>query len=71
MKVVTPESLAQAGYPAELFNAIALAGGFGDIKPSPDRALDIAGIVDEDAKKAVAALLNKKEGKTNAPTNAG
>lgn len=63
MKTVTVEALEQNGYekPEELFTKIALAGGFGDVKPSHGGGLDIDGIADKDAKAAVVKLLEKKK----------
>ena len=73
MKTVTVEALEEAGYKdcEALFTKIALAGGFGAVSPSHGGGLDVGGIVDADAKKAVAELLVKKEVKPNAVTNAG
>lgn len=61
MDVVTIETLTDAGYkdPYAVFTALALAGGFGDIKAS--QPLDIGGVNDADAKKAVADVLAKAE----------
>ena len=73
MKTVTVEALEQAGYKdcEVLFTKVALAGGFGDVKPSHGGGLDIEGIADAEAKKAVAELLKKEGNKPNVSTNAG
>lgn len=62
------ETLTKAGYkdPKAVFTAVALAGGFGAVDPSHGGGLDIDGLTDADAKKAVDAVLAKAE-KTEAP----
>lgn len=70
------ESLTKEGYanPEAVFEAVAIAGGFGAVKASHGGGLDVNGIADADAKKAVAKVLadspKVKEVKLNA-NNAG
>ncbi len=59
MATVTRQSLADAGHknPDLTFVAIAKAGGFGDVDPSHGGGLDVDGLVDPQAKAAIAELL--------------
>lgn len=59
MSEVTLKSLAEAGVenPVATFEAVALAGGFGAVKASGERALDVGGIADPAAKKAVQEII--------------
>lgn len=59
MTEITVESLKAAGVkdPVATFTEIALAGGFGAVPPS--QALDVNGITDAAAKKAVEDILGR------------
>lgn len=68
MKTVTVEALEAKGYPnpVETFKAVAKAGGFGDVDPSHEGGLDVAGVEDKAAKAAIEKILAEGVKKPNA-----